>query len=91
MDIIDEAADKIAVALKDIEKRKLQVSRAYNKKVRLKDFQFGDLVWKVILLIGSQSRKFSKWSPSWKGPLQIVRIVPGNSYFMETMEGLCLD
>jgi len=64
MDNIDEVADKRLVALRDIEKHKLRVARAYNKKVRLKDFQIGDLVWKVILPIGSQSRKFGKWSPS---------------------------
>ena len=64
MENINEVADKRLVALRDIEKQKLRVARAYNKKVRLKDFQIGDLVWKVILPIGSQSRKFGKWSPS---------------------------
>src|SRR3954465_10964071 len=49
MDNIDEVADKRLAALRDIEKDKLRVSRAYNKKVKLKNFQIGDLVWKVIL------------------------------------------
>jgi hypothetical protein len=30
----------------------LRVARAYNKKVKLKSFQVGDLVWKAILPIG---------------------------------------
>ena len=75
------------MALKDIEKEKLRVARAYNKKVKLKNFQVGDLVWKVILPIGSRDQKFGKWSPSWEGPLRIARIVPGNSYLVESMEG----
>src|SRR5438105_2914640 len=87
MDNIDEVADKCMMALKDIEKEKLRVARAYNKKFKLKNFQVGDLVWKVILSIGSRDQKFSKWSPSWEGPLRIARIVPGNSYLMESMEG----
>ena len=64
MDNIDEATDKCLAALKAIEKDKLRVARAYNKKVKLKSFQIGDLVWKVILPIGSKDRKFGKWSPS---------------------------
>jgi hypothetical protein len=66
------------------------VARAYNKKVKLKNFQIGDLVWKVILPIGSKDRKFGKWSPSWEGPFKIARIVPGNSYLVESMQGTLL-
>ncbi len=87
MDNIDEVTDKRLIALKEIEKEKLRVARAYNKKVKLKNFQVGDLVWKVILPIGSRDRKFGKWSPSWEGPFKIARVVPGNSYLVESMEG----
>ena len=51
-------------ALKEIEKDKLRVARAYNKKVKDKSFQVGDLVWKTILPLGMKSNKFGKWSPS---------------------------
>ena len=44
MDNIDEVVDKRLMALKDIEKEKLRVAKTYNKEVRLKDFQIGDLV-----------------------------------------------
>ena len=49
MDNIDEVTDKRIKALKEIEKDKLRVARAYNKKVKGKSFQIGDLVWKTIL------------------------------------------
>ena len=52
MDNIDEVSDKRMQALKEIEKDKLRVARAYNKKVKLKSFQVGDLVWKTILPLG---------------------------------------
>ena len=38
MDNIDEVSDKWLQALKEIEKDKLRVARAYNKKVRAKSF-----------------------------------------------------
>ena len=90
MDNIDEIADKRLAALKAIERDKLRVARAYNKKVKLKNFQVGDLVWKVILPIGSRDRKFRKWSASWEGPFRIARIVPGNSYLVESVQGALL-
>jgi hypothetical protein len=66
-------------ALKKIEKDKRRVARAYNKKVKAKSFQVGDLVWKTILPIGSKSNKFGKWSPSWEGPYKVVKVCSGNS------------
>ena len=68
MDNIDEVSDKRLQASKEIEKDKLQVARAYNKKVKSKSFQVGELVWKIILPLGTKSNKFGKWSPSWEGP-----------------------
>ena len=38
MDNIDEVADKRLAALKAIERDKFRVARAYNKKVKLKNF-----------------------------------------------------
>jgi hypothetical protein len=44
MDNIDEATNKRIRALKEIEKDKARLGRAYNKKVKLKSFQDGELV-----------------------------------------------
>ena len=78
-------ADKRLKALKEIEKDKLRVARAYNKKVKLKSFQVGDLVWKTILPLGMKSNKFGKWSLSWEGPYKIIKVISGNLY--ETVQG----
>ena len=77
-------------ALREIEKDKLRVARAYNKKVRAKFFQVGELVWKTILPLGTKSNKFGKLSPSWEGPFKIVKVIFRNSYMVETMQGECL-
>jgi hypothetical protein len=42
------------IALRAIEKDKIKVARAYNKKVKAKSFQVGDLVWKTILPLRSK-------------------------------------
>ena len=87
MDNIDEVTDKQLKALKEIEKDKFHVARAYNKKVKGKSFQVGDLVWKTILPLGMKSNKFAKWSQSWEGPYKVVKAIFGNSYMMETLQG----
>ena len=46
-------SDKRLQALKEIEKDKLRVARAYNKKVTAKCFQVGELVSKKILPLGT--------------------------------------
>nr|XP_028957461.1 uncharacterized protein LOC103401704 [Malus domestica] len=51
-------------ALNQIQEEKRVVARAYNKKVRMKSFKEGDLVWKTILPLGAQLRGFGKWSPT---------------------------
>jgi hypothetical protein len=44
LDNVDEVADSRLRALREIEREKLQMARAYNKRVREKSLQIGDLV-----------------------------------------------
>jgi hypothetical protein len=60
LDRLDEASDERIKALGEIEKDKLRVARAYNKKVKEESFQLEDLIWKTILPIRSKSNKFRK-------------------------------
>ena len=72
-------------ALENIEANKQRVAKYYNKKVKIKQFFEGDLVWKVKLSIGSKDSKFGKWSPNWEGPYRVKHCVPGNAYILETL------
>jgi hypothetical protein len=74
-------------ALENIEKNKMQVAKYYNKKVKVKQFAEGDLVWKALLPIGTKYNAFSKWSPNWEGLFRVVRCTPGNTYILETLLG----
>jgi hypothetical protein len=73
--------------LEEIEKEKIKIAKAYNKRVVEKSFQVGDLIWKTILSLGTRRGKFGKWSPSWEGPFRVIQVVPCNAYFMEDLKG----
>jgi hypothetical protein len=87
MDNIDEITDKRVTALGEIEKGKIMVTKAYNKKVKAKSFQVGDLVWKTVLPLRSKDLKFGKWSPSWEGPYKVIQVMSGNAYLLQTLQG----
>jgi hypothetical protein len=53
MDKVDEAPESRLKALEEIEKEKVKIAKAYNKRVVEKLFQVGDLVWKTILPLGT--------------------------------------
>lgn len=58
-------------ALANVESNKARVARWYDKNVKIKEFLKWELVWKLILPIGSRDQKFGKWSPTWEGPYRI--------------------
>jgi hypothetical protein len=74
-------------ALENINKNKGRIARWYDKKVKVKEFAEGDLVWKLILPISSRDPKYRKWSHNWEGPYRISQCMPSNAYILETLEG----
>jgi hypothetical protein len=84
-DRLDEVSDERVKALGEIERDKLRVAKAYNKRIKEKSFQVEDLVWKTILPIGSRSSKFRKWSPNWEGLYRIEEVILGNSYMIQSI------
>jgi hypothetical protein len=61
MDKIDDVPKSRFKALEEIEKEKIKIAKAYNKRVMEKSFQVRDLVWKMILPLGTRSGRFGKW------------------------------
>jgi hypothetical protein len=55
-------------SLEKIKENKAKVARAYNKKVKPKEFQVGDLVWEEVLPLGTKDAAYGKWSPNWHAP-----------------------
>ena len=86
-DELDDLDGHWQKALVNVEMNKARIGRWYDKKVKAKTFEQGELVWKLILPIGTKSSKFGKWSPTWERPFRVSRCVPGNVYILETLEG----
>ena len=70
-DELDDLAEHRLQALISIEENIKRVGRWYDNKVKAKEFAEGDLVWKLILPIGTKSSKFGKWSPNWEAHYRI--------------------
>jgi hypothetical protein len=87
MDELEELNMICLRALENIEKNKMRDAKYYNKKVKVKQFAEGDLVWKALLPIGTKYNTFGKRSPNWEGPFQVVRCTPGNVYILKTLLG----
>jgi len=57
-DELDDLAEHRLRALMSIEENKKRVAKWYDKKIKVKEFANGDLVWKLIQQIGTKSSKF---------------------------------
>lgn len=74
-------------SLEKIRDNKAKVARAYNKKVRPKENQAGDLVWEPVLPLGTKDAAYDKWSPNWHGPYKVDQVLPRNAYILEELNG----
>jgi hypothetical protein len=86
LDRLDEVLDERVKSLGEIERDKLRVARAYNKRVKEKSFQVGDLIWKMIFLVESRSNKFGKWSLNWEGSYRTEEVILRNSYMVQSIQ-----
>ncbi|KAK1683852.1 hypothetical protein QYE76_044700 [Lolium multiflorum] len=86
-DTIEDATELRLWSLEKIKENKAKVARAYNKKVRPKEFQVGDLVWEAVLPLGTRDKAYGKWSPNWHGPYKVVQALKGNAYMLEELSG----
>nr|CAD39373.2 OSJNBb0021I10.7 [Oryza sativa Japonica Group] len=82
-DLVQSKLRALAKVIKDKER----VALHYNKKVVPKSFSEGELVWKLILPIGTRDNKFGKWSPNWEGPFQIYKVVSKGVYMLQGLDG----
>ncbi|XP_075674782.1 uncharacterized protein LOC142643967 [Castanea sativa] len=82
LDLIDEVRDE---EMKRMEKYKGAMARDYNKKVKVRRFNIGDLVLRKV----SQATKDSsqgKLGPAWEGPYQLIHHSKEGSYYLKTLD-----
>ncbi|KAK1653499.1 hypothetical protein QYE76_071304 [Lolium multiflorum] len=85
---IEDATELRLWSLEKIKENKAKVARAYNKKVKPKEFQVDDLVWEAVLPLGTRDKMYGKWSPNWHGPYKVVQVLKGNAYMLEMLDGV---
>ena len=82
-DNVEDLTELRLWSLEKIKENKAKVARAYNKKVKPKEFQVGDLVWEAVL----PDATYGKWSPNWHGPYGVNQVLSGNAYMLEELYG----
>ncbi|KAF3615407.1 hypothetical protein FXO37_35515 [Capsicum annuum] len=62
-----------------------RMDRAYNKKVRPRNFEVGQLVLRRIL--PHQVKAKGKFSPNWQGPFVVKKVLPNGALYLTDIEG----
>nr|XP_010314407.1 uncharacterized protein LOC104645084 [Solanum lycopersicum] len=62
-----------------------RMARAYNKKVRPRHFEEGQLVLRRILPHHAETK--GKFSPKWRGPFVVKRVLPNGALYLADIEG----
>jgi hypothetical protein len=75
-------------SLEKIKENKAKVACAYNKKVKLKEFQVRDLVWEAVLPLETKVAAYGKWSLNCHGPYRIDQVLPRNAYMLEELDNV---
>ena len=80
LDLIDEAREEARIKAEAVKRR---VERQYSYKVKLRQFQVGDLVMRKAHPYELENRL----SPKWTGPFRVINAKGNGSYKLETLEG----
>ena len=62
-----------------------RMARVYNKKVRPRHFEEGQLVLRNILPHHAETK--GKFSPNWRGPFVVKRVLPNGALYLADIEG----
>jgi hypothetical protein len=87
-DNVEDITELRLWSLEKIKENKAKVARVYNKKVKPKEFQVGDLVWEAVLPLGTKDAAYGKWFPNWHEPYRVDQVLPGNAYMLEELDGV---
>jgi len=80
LDLLDEAREEARIKAEAVKRR---VEHQYNSKVKLRQFQVGDLVMRKAYLYELEN----KLSPKWTGPFRVTEAKGNGLYNLETLEG----
>ena len=61
------------------------MAKAYDRKVRPREFKEGDLVLRKILSLPGEDRR--KWAPNYEGPYIVKKAFSGGALMLTRMDG----
>mgnify|MGYP001603442730 CR=1 FL=1 len=82
-DTIDELRDIVRIRIITHQQR---ISEAYNKNIKVRRFQVGDLVLRKTIQ-NTKDPNTGKLEPKWEGPYPIDSKVGNEAYWLATIEG----
>jgi len=80
LDLLDEAREEARIKAEAVKRR---VEHQYNSKVKLRQFQVGDLIMRK----AHPYELENKLSPKWTGPFRVTKAKGNGLYNLETLEG----
>jgi hypothetical protein len=83
LDTIDELRSSASIRLASY---KQSVARTYNKNVRVRRLEVGDLVLRKVFQ-NTKNHKAGKFAYKWEGPYQVESVVGHGAYRLMTMQG----
>ena len=83
LDCLDEVREK---ASNKMEKYRQKMAEYYNKRVKLRRLEVGDLVLRKVS-IATKDLNQGKLGPTWEGPYRVVHYSRRGSYHLETLDG----
>ena len=78
-DKLNEFENERLNTLEKLIRHKEILAKIYNCQIKVKNFNKGDLVWKIILHVEKKSRTFGKRYPSWERPFEFEKVCIGNT------------
>ena len=83
LDCLDEVRDK---ASSRMAKYQQKMREYYNKRVKLRQLDIGDLVLRKVTL-ATKNPTQGKLGPTWEGPYRVIHYSRRGSYHLETIDG----
>ncbi|XP_070028609.1 uncharacterized protein [Nicotiana sylvestris] len=66
-----------------------RMARAYNKIVRPRKFEVGQLVLRRILPHWAEAK--GNFAPNWQGPFVVTRVLSNDALYLKDIEGKCVE
>jgi hypothetical protein len=71
-------------SLEKIKENKARVAHAYNKKVKLKEFQVRDLVWEAVLPLGTKDATYGKCLQIGMDLIELTKSCPETHIYLRS-------